>query len=91
MTYIALCMLLYACNTLLVLDHIGEHHAVAWLPDFTMPTHPGYVGALVDNDPRVGELVRLMTGTKTLHVLHLAGLPSLTPYIRRPSARALRP
>ena len=37
-------------------DHIGECHAVAWLPDFTMPTHPDHVGALVDNDPRVGAL-----------------------------------
>jgi hypothetical protein len=30
---------------------------VAYLADFCLPTHPGCIGALVDNDKRVGVLL----------------------------------
>ena len=31
-----------------------ERHALSYLADFEIPTHPGHMGALVDNDVRVG-------------------------------------
>ena len=42
---------LHACATV-------ERHSVAYLADFWMPTHPKNLGALVDNDKRIG--VRLL-------------------------------
>ena len=35
-----------------------ERHAVSYLAGFTIPTHRGHMGALVDNDVRIG--VRLL-------------------------------
>lgn len=34
-----------------------ERHAVALLAGFEVPTHPGHVGCIVDNDPRIPVLM----------------------------------
>ena len=41
------------CANLTYSLYAVERHAVAYLADFEMPTHPGYIGALVDNDKRI--------------------------------------
>ena len=38
-------------------SNTGEHHAVAWLPDFYLPSKPQCSGCLVDNDPRLGVIM----------------------------------
>ena len=63
MPFMCVCMPIDMCWTrewcvCVVLACTEERHCVAFLSDLTMPTHPGFKGAIVDNDKRVS--VRLL-------------------------------